>query len=101
MTDKDFNNLNVELLDAAAKLFLEWAAKNELQASLICSVAIHASHDIPEDVADVALSKTDDKVVLLNTQIREIETDGVKKNHSFPTHARSLIKALDEYRDET
>lgn len=101
MTDKDFNSLNVEFLDEATKLFLKWTAKNGLQASLICSVAIHASHDIPENVADVGLSEADDKLVLLNTQIREMETDGVKKNHSFPTHARSLIKALDEYRDET
>lgn len=99
MTEKDFNSLNVDFLDAATKLFYEWTAKHGLQASLICSFAIHAFVDVPEDIADVD-PDGDDKFALLYSQTREIETDGVKKNHSFPQHARSLIKALDEYRDE-
>ena len=92
MSNTDFNALNQEFLDKATKLFSKWCGKVGHPASLICSVSIHESHRVPDEV-----DNSNEPMWVLHTDTREIETD---IGDSFSSHARALTRALDEYEYE-
>jgi hypothetical protein len=94
MSKKDFDEQIKEFVEATNEHFVKWCDEQGYLGSLICSVGIHESRDLPKDVG---LIDNREKMHFVHAQAHEFVLEGVK---SFPTHARSVLKFLDKYRDE-